>query len=388
MKKEELLNLEEKVLRAVKEMSYGEYATTARLAYSIMPDAELDFDDLFTLEHAIYSLEETNEMVFDKFAHYNMLQGLPYNLDFVKLKNKGVPEDCCGQIEFRLEEDNLRRVIEGIIDFRTGRIVIANMGAINERRIIVLLDEERLNLAKLFIKSNFIEEEKEVVNTNVAISDGCEWSVTVSSGELDGHWIHGQVGDLSEIPIDGVRTFFESIKDYLGVLLVDIGKDNFDEYLSLYRNNSDYKKVYDSLDGLWESISKGVIKDYEEGETIGSLIYRASDMACCGYIEISECKEKEPSVNIVIDEKYRNQGIGYKASEIFIKQIFGRYDYSRIKWEAYESNTASRKIAQNVGGSISEDVGGVGSMFARLQEAAGITDERLKTVLYYIDREI
>ena len=226
MKKVELLELKEKVIKAVKEMPYGEYATTARLAYAIMPDAELDFDDLFALEHAIYSLEELDEIVIDKFEHYNMIQGLPYNLDFVKLKNKGVPDNCCSQIEFRFKEGNFRRVIEGIIDFRTGRIVIVNMGVINERRIIELSDKERIDLAELFLKSSFIEGEKEVANTNVTVSDGCEWSVAVCGGELDGHRIHGQSADLSEIPMDGARTFFELIKGYLGVFLVDIEKGN------------------------------------------------------------------------------------------------------------------------------------------------------------------
>lgn len=169
--------------------------------------------------------------------------------------------------------------------------------------------------------------------------------------------------------------------------LIDIVDDNFDKFLTLFRDTSDFKKLYYSMEDLWNSMAEGTRKDYKDGETIGCLIYQDGNDNPCGIIEIAGCKSEAPSVNIVIVEEDRNQGIGLTAATLFIKKIFDEYDYSRIRWEAFISNEASVKIAQKVGGVKSDENGGVGRMLEKLQELAGTEEEHLKTVLYYIERD-
>lgn len=215
MKTVELNQLKEDVINAVKAMPYGEYATTNRIAHSIAPDAEFDFDDLFELENAIYLLDESNEVVIDKLAHFNKVEGLAYNLDFVKLENKGIPNNCYGKVEFNLSEGNRRRMIEGIIDFRTGRVVIYEAGLINNTIIKEISEEDRKYLVNLFPKDIFIEEETEMSCEETAFCDGIEWSVSVDSKDEGYRSIYGKAGAVDDIPMASARELFKLISKLL-----------------------------------------------------------------------------------------------------------------------------------------------------------------------------
>lgn len=59
------------------------------------------------------------------------------------------------------------------------------------------------------------------------------------------------------------------------IMLVDICEDDFIKYLELLRTNSNYREIYDSLEGLWESVAEGIRKNFEGGETKGCLIYNS-----------------------------------------------------------------------------------------------------------------
>lgn len=205
MKRKELSLLIEKAIDLVKALPYGENTTTNRIVHLISPNADLDFDELFEIENAIYTLDESNEMVLDKLSHFNKIQGLAYNLDFIKLENKGIPDNCCNKVEFEYSEGNFRRMIEGIIDFRTGRIVIHEAGLINNTIIVEISDEDRTSLVKLFSKDIFDEEEKEISHTGIAIEDGIEWSVSVENNELGYRRIFGNATVADDICMIGAK---------------------------------------------------------------------------------------------------------------------------------------------------------------------------------------
>ncbi len=212
MKKAELDELKKKVIEEVRHMPYGERSTTARIAHRVAPSVELDSDDLFELEDAIYTLDGTNEFVLDKFEHFNLIQGLPYNLDFIKLENKGIPENGCCVVEFGYTKGIYRDIVEGQIDLRTGRIVVDdNRKSASE--IYEVSDSVRKSLSKLFMKNDFVDEEKELkVCEDIVISDGISWYVSVLDDNFEPHKIHGTVVNLKDIPMKGAKKLFDLLR--------------------------------------------------------------------------------------------------------------------------------------------------------------------------------
>lgn len=229
MKRKELNLLIEKAIDVVKTMPYGENTTTNRIVHLISPNVDLDFDELFEIENEIYMLDESNEMVLDKLSHFNKIQGLAYNLDFIKLENKGIPDNCCNKVEFEYSEGNFRRIIEGIIDFRTGRIVIYDAGLINNTIIVEVSEENRTSLVKLFPKDIFDEEEKEIRHAEIAVEDGIDWSVSVENNELGYRRIFGNVAKADDIPMTGAKELFKQINK----MLVELNEftDDFEKVL-------------------------------------------------------------------------------------------------------------------------------------------------------------
>lgn len=204
MKKAELKKLKEQVVSVVRELPYGSYETTSRIVSRLTDYNSLDTDELFELEEAVYSLDESNEMVLDKFEHFNLIQGLPFNLDFIKLKNKGVPDNCCAKIDFSYISGNFRTMIEGCIDLRTGRIVVSETES--GPKIEEISELKRKALAKKFIKDDFLEEEREIkVDEDYVIADGSKWEVSIYDSNYDSHSIYGIVSSVDDIPMEGAK---------------------------------------------------------------------------------------------------------------------------------------------------------------------------------------
>jgi len=73
-------------LKYIDQMNYGESSTTSRIM-GILGFESLFMEDLFDIEDGVFSaVEKTRDYVLDKSSHENMLEGLPFNLDFVKKK--------------------------------------------------------------------------------------------------------------------------------------------------------------------------------------------------------------------------------------------------------------------------------------------------------------
>lgn len=72
-------------LKYIDDMPYGDATTTARIMH--MLGYNLGFEELMDVEFAVYDeVEKTRDYVMDKSSHYNKVEGLPFNLDFVKKK--------------------------------------------------------------------------------------------------------------------------------------------------------------------------------------------------------------------------------------------------------------------------------------------------------------
>jgi len=75
-------------LKYIDEMNYGDATTTARIMHRLGYE-DLSFEDLMDVEFGVYDeVEKTREYVMDKSSHDGRVEGLPFNLDFVKMKRK------------------------------------------------------------------------------------------------------------------------------------------------------------------------------------------------------------------------------------------------------------------------------------------------------------
>lgn len=215
MKKSELEELKQKVIEYVRLMPYGGYSTTARIAYSICGDQQLSTEDLFELEDAVYALDQVNEIVIDKMEHFELVQGLPFNLDFVKLEPLKLVEGGCEKIDFSYSVGNMRKMFHGYADLRTGRVVVSHIGVSDTRdmdiNIFQLSETNRLSLSKSFLKKDFDEECKKMEIEGIRIADGTSWSVSIQDADYNEYSISGTVGSMNEIPMDGARMLIKQV---------------------------------------------------------------------------------------------------------------------------------------------------------------------------------
>ena len=74
-------------IKYIDEMKFGEVTTTNRIMRYL--GYEFDFDELMDVESAVYEeVERTRDYVMDKSSHEGNIEGLPFNLDFVKMKRQ------------------------------------------------------------------------------------------------------------------------------------------------------------------------------------------------------------------------------------------------------------------------------------------------------------
>lgn len=211
MKKSELNILKSEIVKAVRDMPYGDYTRTAAIAHKLRPDDDLGIEDLFELEDAVMALDASNEMVIDKLDHFHKVEGLPFNLGFYKFKNKGLPDGGCSEIDFSLIEGNFRDVTEGMIDLRTGRIVIDDMKKDCGLIISEISEKDRKSLAKSFLIKDFAEDSKELKVGDYEIADGIKWEVSIYDENYEPKIIYGLVDDIADIPMSGAKKLFNVV---------------------------------------------------------------------------------------------------------------------------------------------------------------------------------
>ena len=58
--------------------------SASAVAKDVFPEAPLpEFKELFDLDYALPDLAEKEGLYLDGTHHFNLIQGLPYNLDFI-----------------------------------------------------------------------------------------------------------------------------------------------------------------------------------------------------------------------------------------------------------------------------------------------------------------
>ena len=73
------------VIDYIDEMEYGESTTTRFILGSL--GYELSIDEMIEVDfEAAEEIESSRDYVMDKSAHDGLIEGLPFNLDFVKIK--------------------------------------------------------------------------------------------------------------------------------------------------------------------------------------------------------------------------------------------------------------------------------------------------------------
>lgn len=78
-------------LKYIDEMELGEATTTNRIMHKLGFGEKLSHDDLMDIEYEVYEeVEKSRDYVMDKSSHYGLIQGLPYNLDFVKKERESL----------------------------------------------------------------------------------------------------------------------------------------------------------------------------------------------------------------------------------------------------------------------------------------------------------
>lgn len=94
--KEEILQIAEYLVEELRELDDGASTTTAKLAADCGYD-DMDMSELFELDEALFKAAKKNHIKLDLSSHKDMVEGLPFNLDFV-VKNKRAQIKCpfCG----------------------------------------------------------------------------------------------------------------------------------------------------------------------------------------------------------------------------------------------------------------------------------------------------
>ena len=98
MDKNEIRQIVESMIEELRECEDGTSATTRDLLTAQGYDAdELGFSDAMAIHNALFRLAGRNHIKLDMSAHDGLVEGLPYNLDFiVHNKNAGIKCPLCG----------------------------------------------------------------------------------------------------------------------------------------------------------------------------------------------------------------------------------------------------------------------------------------------------
>ena len=131
---------------------------------------------------------------------------------------------------------------------------------------------------------------------------------------------------------------------------------NVNGYLSTYKSASVFSKVYEMMPDFWEQLRRR-IEDYANGKRDSKARYLLTEKVSLqgvGFIELDYSNLEMPEVDIAILEEYRGKGYAFEAAEILFLNIFENKSIKCIVWNAFRSNKASCRIAEKLGGKISE----------------------------------
>ena len=101
MDKNEIRQIVEIMIEELRECEDGTSTTTRDLLITQGYDADdLGFSDAMAIHNALCRLARQNHIILDMSAHDGLIEGLPYNLDFiVHNKNAGIECPHCGMEE-------------------------------------------------------------------------------------------------------------------------------------------------------------------------------------------------------------------------------------------------------------------------------------------------
>lgn len=72
------------IIDRMKSLPAGSRECSAGLFHDVFPDEPMpDTEELFDLHFALYALAEKEGLYFDGTHHFNLIQGLPFSLDFI-----------------------------------------------------------------------------------------------------------------------------------------------------------------------------------------------------------------------------------------------------------------------------------------------------------------
>lgn len=170
------------------------------------------------------------------------------------------------------------------------------------------------------------------------------------------------------------------------VCLSPVQKSNLESYLEIYKRASAYSIAYEKMPELWDDVKKSIVQEVDEKQKY--IIKELKSNFACGFIVIEYDDENNPEIDIAILPEYRRKGYGYDASRILCNDIFKDHSVECIMWHAFQSNSASCRIAEKLGGEIV-----VGkNLFVDAMISAGFDKnssefkDALKTITYEIKR--
>lgn len=136
--------------------------------------------------------------------------------------------------------------------------------------------------------------------------------------------------------------------EYNDISLKILTDDQTEEYLNCKRHASVFSKVYENVEGFWD-YCKPVFMEAIHDENIHMLIYNQPG-EYIGYVESELDSDETCRINIGILPAYRKRNAAAIAAEKFLNYLFSEKNFSAVTWDTFKSNTASRKIAEKLGG--------------------------------------
>lgn len=176
--------------------------------------------------------------------------------------------------------------------------------------------------------------------------------------------------------------------NYEDICLKTLTDDQTEEYLNCKRHASVFSGVYEKLNETGWNYMKTVFLESIHDENIRRLIYDPCG-ECIGFIELEQDTDGTRGINIGILPAYRKRDAATIASKKFIKYLFSERNIPSITWYAYESNTASRKVAEKLGGKFT----GYKDNLKKVMENTNVSDENaeilnaFRQVTYLIEKQ-
>ena len=164
-----------------------------------------------------------------------------------------------------------------------------------------------------------------------------------------------------------------------------LNQSNVECYLSTYKSASAFSKVYEMMPDFWEQ-PRSRIKDYADRKQDSKkryLIAEKISLHGVGFIEMDYSNSEMPEVDIAVLEKYQGKGYAFEASKILFINAFENEPIKCIVWNAFQSNKASCRIAEKLGGEVVEAMQAAG-----LEVNSADYDGTPATVTYEIRKTI